>query len=76
MSPAVANMIVIALGAYAGIGLLVGTAFIARGIDRVDPVATGSSWGFRLLVLPGAAALWPIISRRWWRARAQARSRP
>jgi hypothetical protein len=69
-------MIVIAFAAYAGIGLLVGIAFIVRGIDRLDPVATGSSWGFRLLILPGAAALWPLITRYWWRARARAGSRP
>ena len=48
-------------------GLLFALPFVARGIERIDPAAHGASWGFRLLVLPGAVALWPILLRRWWR---------
>ena len=27
------------------------------------------TWGFRLLILPGAAALWPLLLLRWLRAK-------
>ena len=53
---------------YAGVGLLFGVVFLIAGLARVDPVATGSPWGFRLLILPGVVGLWPLMGMRWWRA--------
>jgi hypothetical protein len=47
--------------AYLGFGFLFAIVFVAKGIGRVDPVARGSSLGFRLIVLPGVAALWPLL---------------
>ncbi|MCZ6727295.1 MAG: hypothetical protein O7A98_08050 [Acidobacteria bacterium] len=53
---------------YTAIGILFGLFFIIRGIDRVDPAAAGASGGFRLLILPGTVALWPLLAWRWLRA--------
>ena len=53
------------LGLYAGLGLLVGLAFVNRGVDRLDPGAHGATWGFRLIILPASVALWPLLLRRW-----------
>jgi hypothetical protein len=63
---AFATWLVLAAGAYAAIGLVFALAFVARGIERIDPAARGASFGFRLVVLPGAVALWPLLARRWW----------
>lgn len=53
------------IGVYAAVGLVVGTAFVTRGIDRsLDPPAD-VSLGARILILPGAAALWPYVLKRW-----------
>jgi hypothetical protein len=54
-----------ALAAYAAIGLLFAAAFLTVGISRVDPVSKGSGIGFRLIILPGVAALWPVMLKRW-----------
>lgn len=54
--------------AYAVIGVAFAIAFAVRGIEAIDPVARGSGWSFRLLVVPGAAALWPFLAKRWWLA--------
>lgn len=70
----VAKMILLAVALYAAAGLAFALAFIIRGVGRIDPVAGGSRWGFRLLILPGSAALWPVLALKWWRARG--RSRP
>jgi hypothetical protein len=51
--------------AYAALGVLFAIAFVTAGVSRVDPVAKGSSIGFRLMILPGAAALWPLLLWRW-----------
>jgi len=61
-------VIVTALGAYAAIGVVFAVLFVTRGVGRVDPAARGSSWAFRLLVLPGVAALWPLMLLKWVRS--------
>jgi len=53
------------VGIYVAIGLVVAVPFVARGIGRVDPAANEAPWTFRLLVLPGVVALWPLLARRW-----------
>ena len=53
------------LAAYAAIGLLFAAALLTAGISRVDPASKGSGIGFRLIILPGVAALWPLMLKRW-----------
>ena len=50
---------------YSAIGLVFAIAFVLAGVGRIDPDAEQGSWGFRVLVLPGAAALWPLMLSRW-----------
>ena len=64
----VAEVIVLALSAYLACGLLFGLAFVTAGVGRVDAAARSTSPGFRLLILPGTAALWPFLAARWVRA--------
>jgi len=44
---------------YAGIGLVFALTFAALGAARIDPNARAASFGFRVVILPGATALWP-----------------
>ena len=64
----IARGILAVAGVYVGVGLLFGVAFVALGIQRIDPAARGAGWGFRLLVLPGVVALWPLLAARWLRS--------
>ena len=64
----VAEVLVLAVSAYLACGLLFGLAFVTAGVGRVDAAARGTSAGFRLLILPGTAALWPFLAVRWLRA--------
>ena len=50
--------------------VLVGGAFVIAGVSVVDPAAAGrgAPWSFRLMILPGAAVLWPIVLVKWVRA--------
>ena len=70
----VAEVIVLALSAYLACGLLFGLAFVTAGVGRVDAAARGTSVGFRLLILPGTAALWPFLAARWVRAVSEGKS--
>lgn len=56
------------LSAYALTGVVVAVAFVILGIGRVMPQAT-VTLGARLLLLPGAVALWPLVLARWLEAR-------
>ncbi len=70
MSPdAVAAALVWGVAIYAACGLLFALVFLVRGVERLDPAARDSSLGFRLAILPGVAALWPVLARRWLRLR-------
>lgn len=55
--------------AYAAIGLVFAAAFSVRGAGRLDPAAKKATLGFRLIILPGSAALWPLLAWRWLRRR-------
>jgi hypothetical protein len=59
-----------ALLVYVILGTLFAAPFVAKGVNRVDPAARTASWAFRLLILPGAIALWPLLAAKWWRTRA------
>jgi hypothetical protein len=55
------------LVAYVAIGLIAGLGFIAVGVVRVQ--AAPVTLGARILLLPGATALWPLVLARWLAAR-------
>ena len=60
------STLLLLLGAvYLGLGFVFAVAFAFFGARRIDPHAAQGSWGFRLLIIPGAMALWPILLRRW-----------
>jgi len=60
-----AGFIQIIVGSYALIGVMFAIAFVTAGVARVDPAAHGAPIGFRILIFPGAAALWPVLLRKW-----------
>ena len=62
----VAELFVYALEAYSAAGLLFAAVFVFR-VQRLDSDAQGSGLGFRFLVTPGVAALWPLFLSRWLR---------
>ncbi len=67
MPTLIATIIMAGLGLYLAVGLLFAVAFSLWGAGRLDQRARHGSWGFRLLVIPGAMALWPWLAVRWRR---------
>lgn len=64
MDHPVATGIVAAAGLYALVGVVFAPWFSWRGADRIDASASGSTLGFRLIILPGAVLLWPVLMFR------------
>jgi hypothetical protein len=65
---ALAKILLVLAAVYLGIGLAFAIAFVTRGAGRVDAAAAAGSLGFRVLIVPGSAAFWPLLARRWHRA--------
>jgi len=68
---AFARILVLALEAYLALGLLFALGFVTRGVARLDPAARTGTWGFRVLILPGCALLWPLLAARLLRKGAR-----
>jgi len=65
MHPGVAFLLDL-LALYAAIGVVTALGFITFGVTRVQ--AASVSLGARILILPGAVALWPYVLARWIKA--------
>jgi hypothetical protein len=61
----IAAAFLIASGVYLACGLAVAIPFVFVGVGKIDPHAAHGSWGFRLLIIPGTMAFWPLLLRRW-----------
>jgi hypothetical protein len=53
--------------AYVALGITFALVFVSLLAPRMDEQAVGTGVGFRLLILPGVAALWPLFFWRWIR---------
>ena len=62
---------VYALQAYLAVGLLFAIPFVWKGAGQIDPVAREGTWGFRLIIIPGVIAMWPLLAARWKRKGAR-----
>jgi len=63
MSESAAEILVLALGIYAAIGLIIALVIAFGGAGRIDPAAKGKGMPFRvrLMILPGVVGLWPVM---------------
>jgi hypothetical protein len=58
-----AYLLVTAGTGYLALGLVIAMLFAAF-VQRIEPSAKGGSLLFRLLIVPGATLLWPLIVAR------------
>ena len=54
---------------WLAVGVVVAVPFLTFAVGRVIEGAAGSSLLFRLLMLPAATLLWPVVLHRWLTAR-------
>jgi hypothetical protein len=59
-------LVVLALYAAAGVAIVAG--FLVFGVARVLPEPAPVTLGARIMLFPGAAALWPYVLIRWVRS--------
>jgi hypothetical protein len=54
---------------YGAVGFAVALAFVTIGVVQVQPMPV--TVGARILLLPGALVLWPLVAARWLKTRAR-----
>lgn len=60
----IAEIILLATAAYAGIGVVFAIVFVTVAMKRLEPSAADGPVLFKLIILPAAAALWPYLAAR------------
>lgn len=65
------SAILYAFALYAVAGVVTALAFVSVGLAQVLHPPMPATLGARILLLPGAFALWPYILIRWWQARSR-----
>ena len=64
----IVTIILIVLAVYLICGVVFTFFFIARGLEKIDEDAPGSSWGFRLIIIPGCIVFWVVLLNKWLKA--------
>ncbi|MCG8306550.1 MAG: hypothetical protein MI975_04105 [Cytophagales bacterium] len=57
------------IGFYFFSGLIFSILFIIKMVGQMDEHAKGTGIGFRLLIVPGTIALWPVLLNKWRKTR-------
>ena len=65
----IAEKVLSVAGLYLAGGVAFAFAFFALGLRRVDEAAANGRLGFKLLILPGVVAIWPLLLWTWILAR-------
>ena len=61
MTVTAAQLLVQTLAIYMSVGAAFAALFLWRWVELLDSAAEHGTWGFRALVFPGVAALWPLF---------------
>jgi len=59
-------LMLLALYLFAGVVFTI--AFQLKGLSKTDEGAHGSSWGFRVIIIPGCIVFWPVLLSKWRKA--------
>jgi hypothetical protein len=54
---------------YLCTGFVFSIPFVLKGVDTMDEGAHGTGWGFRLIIVPGCIVFWPLLLRKWIKAK-------
>lgn len=64
----VAQLLLLVFAAYTLLGIAFACAFILRGAKAIDHAAADAGLGFKLIIFPASAALWPLLLTKWRRS--------
>ncbi len=62
------TVILSAIALYLVAGIIFTIIFQLKGLSKIDEGVHGSSWGFRIIIIPGCIVFWTILLRKWIKA--------
>lgn len=65
------SLVLVLVGVYLTIGVGFAVAFTVFMVPRMDDASARGSLAFRVVIVPGAAALWPFLLVRAFSGRAR-----
>ena len=69
MLTTIVSFLLIAITAYLLAGVVFTIAFQVKGLSRIDEGVHGSSWGFRIIIIPGCIVFWVVLLKKWMNAK-------
>jgi hypothetical protein len=58
-------IVLLAVTFYSAAGIVIAASFLAFGVTCVLPAPAAVTLGARIMLFPGAVALWPYVLIRW-----------
>ena len=65
MLTTIVSVFLIAIAAYLAVGVVFTIFFQLKGLSKIDEGVHGSSWGFRIIIIPGCIVFWIVLLRKW-----------
>lgn len=65
MGIVILNTILTIVAIYLLCGLIFAIPFVFKGADKIDEGAHGSTWGFRIIIIPATIVFWPLLLKKW-----------
>ncbi|MAJ46341.1 MAG: hypothetical protein CBC35_03385 [Planctomycetes bacterium TMED75] len=63
-----AEIILLTAASYLALGLVFAVGFSWRGWRAIEKSDAGGTLVFKIMLIPGASLLWPLLLRRWIQA--------
>jgi len=64
------EIILLLTAVYLLFGFVFAIVFVIKGVTVIDEGSRGSSAGFRIIIIPGATLLWPVLLKKWIHAKS------
>jgi len=69
----ITDVLLLLVALYLFAGFIFAIVFVTKGIGVVDEGAHGSTFGFRLIIIPGVTVFWPVLMKKWLTAKNKKR---
>ena len=65
MAITILNTTLIIVAIYLACGFVFAIPFVIKGSQRIDEGAHGSTWGFKIIIIPATIIFWPLLLKKW-----------
>jgi hypothetical protein len=69
MTGFIVETVLLMAAAYLIVGLVFSVFFVTILVTKIDESAQKSSWGFRLIIMPGVMVFWPALLKKLLRSK-------